>query len=106
MHSDFEEAPLTTLDQVRSFVLTRLAELDDLDGEAFPLTERVVNRDGKPCGLSFCLHGPRSMQLTAVWDVGRRQIVFYNSHGDRTRRCRLTKSPPAEELIRLCQGSM
>ncbi len=47
------------------------------------MTERVLRRGGRQCGILFCLHGPRAARFTAIWDMERNQILFYGSHGER-----------------------
>ena len=37
-----------------------------LELDQFPLTERKVIKSGRTCGVYFCLHGPRSVKLTAM----------------------------------------
>ncbi|MEM9656755.1 MAG: hypothetical protein AAF961_00205, partial [Planctomycetota bacterium] len=41
---------------------------------------------GQPCGIHFCLHGPRALKLTAIWETDRNTILFYGSRGERVRR--------------------
>ena len=38
---------------------------------AFPTSETLLKR-GKlqPCGLMFCLHGPRAVKFSAIWEIG------------------------------------
>lgn len=71
------------LESVRKQVRARLAELGHLEEHAFPMTERVVVRSGQPCGIYFCMHGPRSVKLTAVADLQKKQLLFYGSDGQR-----------------------
>ncbi|XZE52332.1 hypothetical protein SH139x_004023 [Planctomycetaceae bacterium SH139] len=70
-------------DALRQLVRGRLAELGHLEIDAFPMTERVVVKRGKPCGVYFCMHGPRSVKLTAVIDLNAKKILFYGSDGQR-----------------------
>ena len=71
------------LETLRQQVRCRLAELGHLEENAFPMTERVVVRGGQPCGIYFCLHGPRSVKLTAVADIQQKTLLFYGSDGGR-----------------------
>ena len=50
---------------------------------AFRLTEHVLLRGREPCGILFCLHGPRAVKFTAVWETVRNTILFYGSTGER-----------------------
>lgn len=76
-HSQF------VLEDVRKLVRARLALLGHLEENAFPMTERVVVKGGQPCGIYFCMHGPRSVKLTAVADLSKKQVLFYGSDGQR-----------------------
>jgi hypothetical protein len=61
----------------------RLCELGHLEPHQFPMTQREVVRGGKPVGLYFCVHGPRSVKLTAIWDFLKNTVIFYGSDGNR-----------------------
>lgn len=71
------------LDGLREFVRHQLANLGQLEVKAFPMTERIVIKHGEPCGIYFCMHGPRSVKLTAVADLRTQKILFYGSDGQR-----------------------
>lgn len=77
------------LETLRQQVRRRLAELGHLEEDAFPMTERIVVRSGKPCGIYFCLHGPRSVKLTAVLDMQQKNVLFYGSDGVRAEKMEL-----------------
>lgn len=64
-------------------VESRLCELGHLEPEQFPLTMREVVRAGKKCGIYFCLHGPRSVKLTAICDFKTKSLIYYGSDGVR-----------------------
>ncbi len=49
----------------------------------FPMTQREVVRAGKTVGVYFCLHGPRSVKLTAICDFTENTVIFYGSDGIR-----------------------
>ena len=57
------------------------------------MTERILLRSGAPCGIYFCLHGPRSVKFTAIWETDRNTILFYNSNGERFHKTQLTRAP-------------
>ncbi len=61
----------------------RLCELGHLEPNQFPMTQREVVRGGKSCGVYFCLHGPRSVKLTAICDFTHRTLIYYGSDGIR-----------------------
>lgn len=71
------------LESVREFVRDELCERNQLEKDAFQMSQRVLTQRGKPCAFYFCIYGPRSVRLTAVWDVRRRLIFFYDSLGRR-----------------------
>ena len=89
------------LDDLRSFVERTLCEQNDFETGAFRMTERVLVRRGKPCGMYFCIHGPRSVKLTAIWETDKNSILFYNSSGERQLRTQLR---PMSEL-QLARGA-
>ncbi|TWT80688.1 hypothetical protein CA13_21340 [Planctomycetes bacterium CA13] len=47
------------------------------------MTHREVIRGGKTCGIYFCLHGPRSVKLTAICDFTKNAVIYYGSDGIR-----------------------
>jgi hypothetical protein len=80
---------LHDLDGLRNYVNRALCEHDNFDPGAFGVTERILVRGDQPCGIFFCLHGPRSVKVTAVWETESNSILFYNSTGVRYRRTQL-----------------
>jgi hypothetical protein len=81
------------LDDLRSFVHSTLCEQNQLEKGAFDITERILVRGRRPCGIFFCLHGPRSVKLTAIWETQRNTILFYGSSGERTLKAQLVPAP-------------
>jgi hypothetical protein len=61
----------------------RLCELGHLEPNQFPMTQREVVRAGKTVGVYFCVHGPRSVKLTAICDFHKNNVIFYGSDGIR-----------------------
>lgn len=47
------------------------------------MSERPLTSAGKLRGWHFCLHGPRQLRLTAIWDVESSVILYYGSQGER-----------------------
>lgn len=84
---------LQTIDQLRDYVTLTLCIHDELEIDAFPVTERVLLRGGVPCGMYFCLHGPRSVRYTAIWETDGNSILFYGSTGERFQKTLLADSP-------------
>lgn len=78
------------LNDLRFFVNETLCHHDQLVPNEFPVTERILTRGGRPCGIFFCLHGPRSVKLTAIWETDTNTILFYGSSGERYHKTQLT----------------
>jgi hypothetical protein len=79
------------LEGIREFVMNRLSEDNGLLPNAFPITERTLYRHDEACGVFFCLHGPRSIRLTAVFDIETDRLLLYDSRGCRTGSFKLEK---------------
>lgn len=84
------------LDQLRHYVNKTLCHHEQLIENAFQLTQRILLRNGKPCGIYFCVHGPRSVKVTAIWETDRNTILFYGSTGERYQKTRLVAAPRVE----------
>ena len=80
---------LCSLDDLRGFVHRVLCDHNQLEVGAFPLTERILTRGENPCGIYFCLHGPRAVKFSAIWETQRNTILFYGATGERFHRLRL-----------------
>ncbi len=87
---------LHNLKDLRKYVNETLCESDQLVADTFPVTERIVTRGGRPCGIFFCLHGPRSVKLTAIWETDTNTILFYGSSGERYHKTELESAPTLE----------
>lgn len=81
-----------SVEHLRRFVHETLCHQNELEVNFFQVTERVLLRGGKPCGLYFCLHGPRSTKFTAIWEMERNTVLFYGSAGQRLHRAQLPLS--------------
>ncbi len=79
--------------ELRKYVHERICDHSQLQAGAFQMTERILVRSGAPCGIFFCLHGPRSVKLTAIWETEKNTILFYGSAGERLHRTQLTVAP-------------
>ena len=90
--------PIGDLDDLRNFVNETLSQNEQLELGAFPMTERILLRGESPCGIFFCLHGPRSVKITAVWETDRNTILFYGSTGERFQKTQLVAAPTLEPL--------
>ena len=76
-------AHIHDLTELRNFVHHKLCQREQLEPGVFPMTERILTRAGKPCGIYFSLHGPRSVRLTAIWETEKNTVLFYASTGER-----------------------
>jgi hypothetical protein len=85
--------PIDSLEQLRRYVHETICHQNELEVNFFQVTERVLVRRGKPCGIFFCLHGPRSTKFTAVWETDRNTVFFYGSTGQRLQKTQLSTAP-------------
>ncbi len=81
------------LSALREYVQEQLCDQNELEVGAFQFTERVLEKSGSPCGVFFCLHGPRSVKLIAIWETNSNTILFYGSTGERVGRIPLARAP-------------
>jgi len=72
-----------TIQQLRQFVSHTLCQQSNFEEGIFQVTEKILTRGKRTCGIFFCLHGPRSVKLTAVWETDTNSILFYGSTGER-----------------------
>lgn len=89
---------VTNLSSLREFVELTLSEHYLLEIGAYNLSERILWRGTKPCGIFFCLHGPRSTRFSAIWEMDRNRILFYGPGGERFQK---TQLPEALRLERV-----
>jgi hypothetical protein len=87
---------IQTLDELRAYVKNILCEHSELEADGHPMTERILIRAERPCGIFFCLHGPRRVQLTAIWENERNTVLFYGSTGERFCKVQLCEAPRLE----------
>jgi len=76
---------IVSFDQFCRHVEKQLCQIGQLEVGQFPMTRREVSRGGQSCGLYFCIHGPRSVKLTAVYDHRKRAAIYYGTDGVRQR---------------------
>ncbi|MHB1033341.1 MAG: hypothetical protein ACYC35_05490 [Pirellulales bacterium] len=84
---------IQNLDDLRDYVNETLCQHHELEIGAFPLTECLLTRSGRPCGVYFCLHGPRAVRFSAIWETDRNTILFYGSAGERFQKTQLVEAP-------------
>jgi len=82
------------IEELRRYVADTLGSLETLKADQFQLSQQVLYRQGKPCGVYFRLQGPRALCLSAIWDTDQNNILFYGSCGRRTHRTKLVQAPP------------
>lgn len=80
---------IRSLDDLRAFVHTTLCEKESLLEDQFALTEMVLQRKSRACGLQFSINGPRNVRLGAIWASDRNTIYFYDARGERYSKIRL-----------------
>ena len=85
-----------SLEELRGYVNETLCEHYQLQIDAFEMTERILRRAAKPCGVFFCLHGPRGVRFTAIWETDRNCILFYGPTGERFQKTQLLEAPELE----------
>ena len=87
-----------SLEDLRDYVNETLCEQHQLQNDAFEMTERILRRAGTPCGVLFCLHGPRAVKFTAIWETDRNCIFFYGPTGERFQKAQLAEAPELEPV--------
>jgi len=90
---------ISTLDELREYIQVTLCGYHQLQIGAFPMTERLLIRGGEPCGMYFCLHGPRLTKFSAIWETDRNQVLFYGSRGERFQKTQLTEAPRLKKRV-------
>lgn len=90
---------IETLSELREFVNEVLCEHHQLELDAFPMTERILVRADRPCGIYFCLHGPRQVKFSAIYETQGNTILFYGSNGERFHKTHLVQAPSLEPAI-------
>jgi hypothetical protein len=68
---------------LKDYVYRTLCHHEKLEVGVFPMTQKILKRRATPCGMYFCLHGPRSVKFTAIWDAERNTVLFYDATGQR-----------------------
>ncbi len=92
MHSTVEE--VRTLDELRLFIHRTLCQKENLLADHYRTTEFRLIRGERVCGLEFCLRGPRSVRLGAVWVADHNLIYLYDARGKRYSKLRLKNPVP------------
>jgi hypothetical protein len=87
------------LADLREYVNQTLCNQYQLQVDAFQLTERILRRQDKPCGVMFCLHGPRAVKFTAIWETEHNRVLFYGSTGERFQKTHLVEAPRLQDAF-------
>ena len=87
---------IDNVNDLREYINITLCEHYQLQYGAFQMTEQVLIRAGKPCGIYFCLNGPRAVRFSAIWETDRNQILFYGPRGERFLKTQLLEAPALE----------
>jgi hypothetical protein len=90
---------ITCIEELRSYVAGALGKLEMLKSEQFELSQQLLCRGGKSCGVYFQLQSPRALLLSAIWETERNTILFYGSCGRRVHRTKLSESPSLPTTI-------
>ncbi len=85
-----------SLEELRRYIADTLSSFESLKSDSLRLSQRILYRGERPCGIHFCLHGPRLLQLSAIWETDQNSVLFYGSCGRRMQRTKLVQSPPFE----------
>ena len=92
MHATVDD--VRTLDELRRFIHRTLCQKENLLDDQYRTSEFRLIRGEQMCGLQFCLRGPRSVRLTAVWVADHNLIYLYDACGKRYSKIRLKYSVP------------
>lgn len=84
---------IQSLCELREYINHTICNYEELEINAFHMTERILLRRGQPCGIFFCIHGPRQVKFTAIWETETNTILFYSSTGERYLRTQLRNRP-------------
>lgn len=87
------QVSIQKIEDIRNYVTQTLSNFELLRPESSHLTTRLLTRNDRPCGIYFCLHGPRAVRLTAIWETDANTILFYGSRGERVQKTRLLTAP-------------
>ncbi|MEN6458125.1 MAG: hypothetical protein ABFC63_04285 [Thermoguttaceae bacterium] len=85
--------PIASVHDLRDYVNKTICSRFELREGAFTLSQRVLMRGNKPCGMYFCLHGPRATKFIAIWETDRNQVLFYGTRGERVLKTQLLDVP-------------
>lgn len=90
---------IRTIDELRSFVQTKLCQKENLLLEQSKLRQAPLVKQGKICGFQFSVQGPRQVRLGAVWASDRNDIYFYDTRGNRYHKVHLPEQVSLNEPL-------
>ena len=91
--------PFSSLSDLSMFVNETICDQEQLEVGAFQMTERILTRCGHPCGIYFCVHGPRQVKFTAIWETDNNTVLLYGASGERTLRTQLVDAPNLQTAV-------
>jgi hypothetical protein len=95
MHATVDD--VQTLDDLRRFIHKTLCAKENLLAEQFSMSVLRLTRQNEVCGLQFCLRGPRSVRLAAIWAADQNLVYLYDARGARYAKLRLPNRVPLEQ---------
>lgn len=84
---------ISCLEDLHDYINKTLCDHHHLQLDAFQMSQRILMRGGNPCGIYFCLHGPRGVKFTAIWETEGNCVLFYGSNGERFQKTQLLGAP-------------
>ena len=94
---------ISSFHDLKLFVYDTLCRDHELLVNAFPTSEMVLKRGNekdRSCGVLFCLHGPRSVKISAIWECKNNRVFFYGPTGKRYLQVDLQDmTPPEVEIV-------
>ena len=90
---------ISSIDKLKRFVAEKLCAQNDFEVGVFPITDRPLFRSGKACGIYFCLFGPRSVRINAIWESKNNTILFYGSGGEKVEKVKILGHPDMTEYV-------
>ena len=82
---------IASINDLRNYVHKTLCEKEQLLAEQFHLSEMLLTRRERSCGIQFSIHGPRNVRLGAIWASDHNMLYFYDAHGARFSKVRLKR---------------
>ena len=84
---------IRSLDDLRNYIHEKLCSCENLVRAQFMMSEMLLPRRGRACGLQFSLQGPRSVRLAAIWPSAHNVMSFYYARGTRSLKVNLRQRP-------------